>query len=229
MLAPSNTAFRQDFVEFQRLIARCGIYNSLAQLAIKICAPGVPDFYQGSELWDFTLVDPDNRRPVDYEKRRRLLTALDLECVRDGRGDVAARVLEAGDDRLKLFATSMLLRARKQAQDIFSGGDYNPVNVQGPQRDHVFAFTRRAGSRRLVVAVPRLVATLTSHGQEAPTGERVWQDTHLLPPPGGWGDGFHPGFHDAMTDRCVTIQPGSGALLMADVFDRFPVAVLLGS
>ena len=74
-LAVENTAFRSDFIEFQHRIAQYGIYNSLAQGASKIGAPGVPDFYQGTELWDFSLVDPDNRRPVDYDTRRALLVA----------------------------------------------------------------------------------------------------------------------------------------------------------
>ncbi len=225
VLAPDNHAFRDDFLQLHAMVSRYGIYNSLAQLAIKVCAPGVPDFYQGSELWDFTLVDPDNRRPVDYERRRQLLTSLDLECTHDGQANVAARVLESGDDRLKLFATTMLLRARNRARDIFTCGDYNPVDVQGSRRDHVFAFTRSAGGQRLVVAVPRLVATLSPHRHEAPVGERVWQDTRLLPPPGGWGCRFH----DAITDRCVPIQPDSGALRLADVFERFPLGVLIGS
>src|SRR5688572_16025134 len=223
VLAPQNRAFRDDFLQLHETVSRCGIYNSMAQLALKSCAPGVPDFYQGSELWDFSLVDPDNRRPVDYDRRRRLLAALDAECARDGRLAVAGRVLEARDDRLKLFATSMLLRARAAARDIFTHGDYNPVTVQGAQRDHVFAFVRQHGQRRVVVAVPRLVATLVSHVDKSPTGDRVWQDT-LLVPPGNWSGGLH----DAMTDRCVAIQPDTGAIRAADAFEHFPVAVLIG-
>ena len=224
VLSPQNRAFRDDFLQLHETVSRCGIYNSLAQLAIKTCAPGVPDFYQGSELWDFSLVDPDNRRPVDYERRRRLLATLDADCARDGRLEVAARVLDARDDRLKLFAMSMLLRARAEARDIFTHGDYNPVTVQGAQRDHVFAFARSHGRRRVIVAVPRLVATLTSHVNTSPTGERVWQDTLLVPPPGDWSGGLH----DAVTDRCIPIQPGTGAIRAADAFEHFPVAVLIG-
>ena len=224
VLAPQNRAFRDDFLQLHETVSRCGIYNSLAQLAIKTCAPGVPDFYQGSELWDFSLVDPDNRRPVDYDRRRRLLAALAAECARDGRQQVAARVLDARDDRLKLFAMSMLLRARAQAPDIFTHGDYNPVTVQGAQRDHVFAFARSHGHRRVIVAVPRLVATLTSQVDQSPTGGRVWQDTLLVPPPGDWSGGLH----DVVTDRCVPIQPDTGAIRAADAFEHFPVAVLIG-
>jgi (1->4)-alpha-D-glucan 1-alpha-D-glucosylmutase len=225
VVSPENRAFREDFLHLHRTTSRYGLYNSLAQTAIKICAPGVPDFYQGSELWDFTLVDPDNRRPVDYERRRRLLAALDLECARDGRGAVAARVLETPDDRLKLFATTTLLRIRRDARDIFTGGDYNPMDVQGSFHDHVFAFSRAVGPRRISVVVPRLLATLTSQLDDVPTGERVWQDTQLSPPPDGWRGGLH----DAITDRCVPRHPDTGAVRVADIFDRFPVAVLIES
>jgi (1->4)-alpha-D-glucan 1-alpha-D-glucosylmutase len=223
VLSPSNDAFREDFLQLHADVARYGIYNSLAQMAIKTCAPGVPDFYQGTELWDFTLVDPDNRRAVDYERRRQLLSELDDECSRDGRADVAARLLESRTDRLKLFATAMLLRARQDACDIFTNGDYNPVEVQGSQRDHVFAFTRSAGDRRALVAVPRLVATITPHADVPPIGERAWGDTQLIPVRTNRAGRLR----NAMTDRCVPVQE-NGAIRLADVFDRFPIAVLVG-
>ena len=217
MLSPENTAFRSDFLQFHAIVARYGMYNSLAQLAIKICAPGVPDFYQGSELWDLTLVDPDNRQPIDYARRGALLAALDEECTRDGRGAVAARMLEQRDDGLKLFTTATLLRVRRDHRDIFANGGYNPVDVRGPQQDHVFAFARTSGAGEIVVAVPRLVATLAPDTGVAPVGERVWGDTRLALPPGRW--------HELMTDRCIP-QAESGAVRAADVFLQFPVAVL---
>ncbi len=223
VLSPDNHAFREDFLQLHGNVARSGIYNSLAQLAVKIGAPGVPDLYQGSELWDFTLVDPDNRRPVDYEARARLLAGLDEECTRDGCSEVAARVLAAGDDRLKLFATVRLLRARRDQRDIFTHGDYNPVDVQGSQRAHLFAFARTAGDRRLIVAVPRLIATLAPQVDVPPIGERVWGDTCLLPPAGV----RRGGFHDLITDRCVPVQAETGAIRAADVFERFPIAVMV--
>ncbi|HVG70099.1 MAG TPA: malto-oligosyltrehalose synthase [Vicinamibacterales bacterium] len=225
VLSPENQAFRKDFLQLHADVARYGIYNSLSQMTLKICAPGVPDFYQGSELWNFTLVDPDNRRPVDYTRRSRLLKELDEECERDGCAEVAARVLQSRDDRLKLFATTMLLRARARERDIFTNGDYNPVDVQGSRRDHVFVFARSAGGRRLVVAVPRLVATIAPLPDMAPIGERIWGDTEIVPP----FNAGRGGFHNVITDRCVPVQPETGAIRAADAFDRFPVAVLVGS
>jgi (1->4)-alpha-D-glucan 1-alpha-D-glucosylmutase len=222
VLSPDNETFRSSFLQLHGDMARYGIYNSLAQLAIKICAPGAPDFYQGSELWDFTLVDPDNRRPVDYGLRRRLLAELDDHCAREGRAAVAGRVLEARDDRLKLFASTMLLRARRQEWQIFLRGDYNPVDVQGSQRDHVFAFARAADDRRVIVAVPRLVATLTPNADVPPIGERTWGDTELVVS-GNNGSGT---FRNLLTDRCVPAGE-TGAVRLADAFDCFPIAVLV--
>ena len=224
VLSPDNHAFRESFLQLHAIVARYGVFNSLAQLALKACAPGIPDFYQGSELWDFTLVDPDNRRAVDYQKRMALLAELEEECTRDGRGAVAARLLEAGDDRLKLFATTTLLRIRRQERDIFTDGDYNPVDVTGSRRDHVFAFTRGAGSRRVLVAVPRLVAALAPDIGMPPVGERVWGDTRLIPGP----DGRARGWHDLISDRCVPVQD-DGSVEAADAFARFPIAVLAGN
>jgi (1->4)-alpha-D-glucan 1-alpha-D-glucosylmutase len=107
VLAPSNRAFRDDFIEFWRRIAQLGLYNSLSQLLVKLTAPGVPDFYQGTELWDFSLVDPDNRRPVDYERRRQLLAEVDAAIERGERdGLLEALMSSRTDDRLKLYTAA---------------------------------------------------------------------------------------------------------------------------
>jgi (1->4)-alpha-D-glucan 1-alpha-D-glucosylmutase len=114
------------------------------------------------------------------------------------------------------------LRVRKAEQDIFTDGDYNPVDVQGSRRDHVFAFSRAAGARRAVIAVPRLVATLTPNPDVAPLGERIWGDTQLVIP--GLRTG---GLHNAITDSCVSVDEATGTVRAADVFEQFPVAILL--
>ena len=226
VLAPDNRAFRQDFLQLHHVVARCGIYNSLAQLAIKIGAPGVPDFYQGTELWDFSLVDPDNRRAVDYEQRRALLADLDAACAREGRGAVASQLVARPDDRTKLFATATMLRFRQHHRDLFDVGDYRPISVMGARADHLFAFARTLGSRQVIVAVPRLVATLAPDADAPPLGERIWADTRLdltgLPESAG--------YHEALTDRCVAIRRDGQplALRAADLFERFPVAMLSG-
>jgi len=220
VLSPSNTVFRDDFGDFARRVARFGIYNSLAQLAIKIGAPGVPDFYQGTELWDFSLVDPDNRRRVDYGKRRELLAAIDASG--EGRAALASELLEhPEDDRLKLFATATMLRARRAAHDVFRCGRYEPLVVDGSAQRHLFAFGRVFGQRQVLVCVPRLVATLTRDGNP-PIGD-IWGDTRMSVP-----EEAPRCYRQVFTDACaaVTEQDGRKWIRAADVFAHFPIAFL---
>jgi (1->4)-alpha-D-glucan 1-alpha-D-glucosylmutase len=130
---------------------------------------------------------------------------------------------ESRGDRLKLFTTAMLLRARRQEWDIFTHGDYNPVDVQGSRRDHVFAFARTAGDRRVIVVRTAARRDDGVAWRRAAARERVWGDTRLVPLPGVRSGGFH----NVMTDCCVPLEE-TGAIRVADVFDRFPVAVLVG-
>lgn len=212
VLAPDNAAFRSDFVELARRVARYGIYNSLGQLAIKIGAPGVPDFYQGTEVWDFSLVDPDNRRPVDYRKRRELLESLPAP---------AALLAHPEDDRLKLFATTTMLRARRAAHDVFRCGGYEPLATDGSARDHVFAFARVLGPRHAVVAVPRLIVALKPDGG-APIGA-VWRDTRIAVP-----ENAPRCYRQTFTGACAPVIDDDGRkwIRAADVFADFPIAWL---
>jgi (1->4)-alpha-D-glucan 1-alpha-D-glucosylmutase len=222
-LAPDNAAFRTDFLEFQQRVARYGIYNSLAQVAVKIGAPGVPDFYQGTELWDFSLVDPDNRRPVDYERRRALVAELSAAAEGEDAVGLVTRLLATpGDDRLKLFVTMTLLRVRRDRRELFQNGGYEPLVAGGVRGEHVFAFARAAGEHRLIVAVPRLIATLVPEA-DAPVGDRVWGDTWIPVPAGGTG-----AYRHVLTQRTVEPRPGptGPALRAAEVFEHFPIAVL---
>jgi (1->4)-alpha-D-glucan 1-alpha-D-glucosylmutase len=223
VLSPDNAAFRRDFLEMARLVARSGIYTSLAQLAIKIGAPGVPDFYQGTELWDFSLVDPDNRRPVDYEKRRALLDELDAAREEGRAGLLATDLLQKPeDDRLKLFATTTMLRARRASHDVFRSGSYEPLTPDGSRRDHVFAFARVLGQRQAVVVVPRLVATLKPDG-DPPVGEAVWGDTRIQVP-----ESAPRCYQHRLTGRCVPVHEDAGRtwIKAADVFKAFPIGFL---
>lgn len=224
VLAPDNTAFRADFLEFARRVARCGIYNSLAQLAIKVAAPGVPDFYQGTELWDFSLVDPDNRRPVDYARRQALLQ--DLAHRRETIGPVAltAELLADPDaPALKLFTTAAMLRARRERRELFESGGYEGLRAEGRHHEHVFAFRRHLAGRQLLLVVPRLLAPLLPDLDTPPLGARTWDDTRVTLP----GDAPLQ-FKDLLTGRCLTAseQDGTTALALAEVFEHFPVALL---
>jgi (1->4)-alpha-D-glucan 1-alpha-D-glucosylmutase len=226
VLSPENAAFRADFLEFQRRVAQYGIYNSLAQLAIKIAAPGVPDFYQGTELWDFSLVDPDNRRPVDYDRRRALLADLDAQMTADGCLACVQRLMASPrDDRLKLYATTMMLRFRRAHRELFERGAYTAVQADGARHEHLFAFLRRDGRQQALLVVPRLVTTLAPDPDTPPLGERVWGDTRLTIPL------EHPAcYHDIFTGACVNaLEEGGRATLRAsEVFEHFPVALLEG-
>jgi (1->4)-alpha-D-glucan 1-alpha-D-glucosylmutase len=221
VLSPSNGAFRRDFLELASRVARYGVYNSLAQLAIKIGAPGVPDFYQGTELWNFSLVDPDNRRPVDYQKRRELLDTMPDPLSGDHAALLGELLEHPEDDRLKLFATKTLLRARRIAHDVFRCGRYEALPIEGSARDHVFAFARVLARRQAVIAVPRLVATLKPDGR-APLGD-VWSDTRIAVP-----EGAPRCYRQALTGACAAVieEEGRQWVRAADAFAQFPVALL---
>jgi (1->4)-alpha-D-glucan 1-alpha-D-glucosylmutase len=225
--------FWQSFEPFQARVAELGIYNSLAQLVIKIAAPGIPDFYQGTELWDLTLVDPDNRRPVDYERRQQILTALQSSTCDDA-GCPAANLLEQRrDGRVKLFVTTRALSERARRRDIFERGDYVPLATAGARRDCVFAFARRLDGDVVIACVPRLVASLALENGQPPIGRAVWADTRIELPEGllerGADDNGRVRIgRDAFTGASVELEPsGSGfTITVATLFERFPVALV---
>jgi (1->4)-alpha-D-glucan 1-alpha-D-glucosylmutase len=222
-LARDNTAFRGDFLVFQGRIARYAIYNSLAQLAVKIGAPGVPDFYQGTELWDFSLVDPDNRRPVDYHRRRILLKELDAAVAREGADALVNELMTCPtDDRMKLYAASTLLRFRRAHMPLFQRGDYQPLAITGGRRDHLFVFARTYEQHRVIVAAPRLVATLLPDIDIGPIGERVWGDTCIELPLGP------ASYRHVLTGQTLTGRTAGGRMTLAaaEVFAHVPIAFL---
>ena len=197
--------FLADFNRFAAALARPGAVNSLAQLVLKLTVPGVPDIYQGGELWDFNLVDPDNRQPVDWGLRPALLAELDKAQPKD-----LAPFWQ--DGREKLFATVRLLALRRAQPDLFAAGDYQPLETLGERGRHLCVFARRFGETSLVVAVPRLVHQLY-RGGDAPD----WGDAAVaVPANGGWRNVF-------TSRRLGGAEQVAAAELLAD----FPVAVLL--
>jgi (1->4)-alpha-D-glucan 1-alpha-D-glucosylmutase len=215
-------AFLDDFLPFQARVAELGIYNSLAQLLIKIAAPGVPDFYQGSELWDLNLVDPDNRRPVDYESRRRLLQS--LVCDRRDRAQLAEELLERrADGRVKMFAAHRALSARAHERDLFEHGEYVPLQTSGALRESVFAFARRTAGAFALVAVPRLVASVVGDRGVPPLGS-LWGDTRIVLPSGTPSSGT-----DALTGISIEVDRSDAqpSLAAADLFAHFPIALVV--
>jgi (1->4)-alpha-D-glucan 1-alpha-D-glucosylmutase len=224
----ANRPFLDHFRAFQRRIAAYGLYNSLSQTLLKFASPGVPDTYQGTELWDFSLVDPDNRRPVDYERRHRMLRDLKSAAESAGGGlrDLARDLVASKEDgRIKLYVTHRSLACRRDHPGLFSAGEYIPLAAEGPKAAHLFAFARRAGEAAAVVAVPRLVAGLTPDPARPPLGAEAWPDTRLtlagLDPALRWRNAF--------TGEVLVPQDRDGqpSLAAADLFAHFPVALLI--
>jgi (1->4)-alpha-D-glucan 1-alpha-D-glucosylmutase len=227
--AQANAVFLDDFGAFQRRISHYGLFNSLAQTLLKITAPGVPDIYQGTELWDFSLVDPDNRRAVDYVHRHRMLQELQGRMTTKADQYKLAQELVANkeDGGIKLYVTWLALNCRRMHRGLFATGDYLPAQPRGAKSPHVFGFVRRQGNCAAIVAVPRLIARLLAEGQAAPLGEAVWQDTSLLVP------GIDPQqeWRNVFTGELVafTLVDGQATLSMAEILAHFPVALLVVS
>ncbi|MGB9803784.1 malto-oligosyltrehalose synthase, partial [Desulfofundulus sp.] len=217
-----GNGFLKDFLEFQKIIAFYGALSSLAQVLLKITSPGVPDFYQGTELWNFSLVDPDNRRPVDFPLRVRLLSELQEREKQCGPLSLAEELLSTWPDgRLKLYLTYKALHFRRNHRRLFQAGEYIPLAATGPRHRHVCAFARRAGDDLFLVAVPRLLAQLTPHPTELkpPLGEKIWGETALAMP-------FQAAGHWTNVFTGERIQTEGENLPLAKVFSHFPVALL---
>jgi (1->4)-alpha-D-glucan 1-alpha-D-glucosylmutase len=221
----TSRAFLDDFGDFVARVSRVGVYNALAQQVVKIAAPGVPDFYQGTEFWDLSLVDPDNRRPVDYETRSRLLDELlQASAQADRRGFIEELMRTRTDGRIKLYVIMTALRYRRDHARLFLDGAYVPLDTFGLQHRHLCAFARTHEDRTVVAVVPRLVATLLPDADTLPLGTAVWGDTALGLPPGDHG----PPYRNLFTGETVapiTLE-GRPLLLASDLFATFPVALL---
>jgi (1->4)-alpha-D-glucan 1-alpha-D-glucosylmutase len=203
----SSNRFLPAFEPFAACIAEAGAINALAQTVLKCTCPGVPDTYQGTETWDLSLVDPDNRRPVDYEWRRTQLDSLSSPAA-------PADLVETWrDGRIKLFVLRTLLRFRREHRRLFEEGAYTPVQAGGTFAECCVAFERRAGNETLLVVVPRFSSRV---GFPA-VGTR-WQETMLAPASvdGTWTDLF--------TGRTLDAAP---ELRLAELLADFPVAALV--
>lgn len=200
-----RNAFLEAFLPFQATLARIGMVNGLAQTLLKLTSPGVPDIYQGCELWNLSLVDPDNRAPVDYEARRILLD--EVEDVVE-RGAVAGLLERWTDGAIKLAVTRQALILRAEKPELFATGEYLPLEATGERADHVVAYARRSGDDSVVVAVPRLVGRLG----ETPD----WGNT-AIPLPRGTR------WRERLTGKEVE---GEDAVSFATLFADLPVALL---
>ncbi len=229
LLEPRDlNAFLTDFSAFQRRISRFGLLNAMSQTLCKLTAPGVPDLYQGNEIWDFSLVDPDNRRPVDYMHRRRMLAELegiDMDrCV--DRGLISSLTANMRDGRCKLFLTWKVLQFRRDHAQLFRHGEYLPLRVSGEFATNVCAFARRYEGELAVTIAPRLYLRLLGPEREdAPLGASVWGDTAVELPK----EFAEPlALNNLFDGQRVPTQRAGNRITMklADVLRNFPVGLL---
>ena len=223
----NRNRFLKDFQTLQQRVAAYGWTNALAQLLLKLTCPGVPDIYQGSELWNLSLVDPDNRRSVDYDHRRALLSDLKQRLRLAGQDLTALTRQLLGtpeDGRVKLYLTYQVMNYRRSHQDLFSKGAYTPLLAVGEKAGYVCSFIRALEEETVVIAVPRLVVGLTRGHQEHLLDGGQWRDTSLVLP----GDTTGRVFRNLLTGERVRAdsQNGKPALPIAAVFQSFPVALL---
>ena len=212
VLDPSlKNKFLPSFLPIAEEIARLGAINSLSQVALKLIAPGVPDIYQGNEIWDFSLVDPDNRRPVDYERRREMLRSLE-----------AASPVEFlqhwPDGRIKLLLTQRLLRFRRELPLLFQQGIYLPLTVTGAFAESCIAFAREHEGKWIAVLVPRL----SSRVGFPPIGE-AWKETAAQLPPSLPLENAR----ELFTGRDLRLE--NGALKLSEAMATLPFAVYANS
>jgi len=220
----AQNKFMNDFVPFQRRVARIGLWNGLAQTLLKLTCPGVPDIYQGNELWNLRLVDPDNRRPVDYARGQHLFESIRKSA--SDSGELTAELLETPEDgRIKLYSTWRALCLRQQQPDLFQKGEYVPLTVEGAKANHVVAFARKSETASLLVVVPRLVAGLLNDIDVPPVGPRIWEDTRIVIPFCSCSQQYR----NALTGEVVDVQKGDGqeTIAVSHVLAAFPVALCL--
>jgi (1->4)-alpha-D-glucan 1-alpha-D-glucosylmutase len=225
ILGPEAAAFQTDLAQFVAGIADAGFVNALSQLLLKITLPGVPDFYQGTEFWDFSLVDPDNRRPVDFAARQEAIKQ--LAEADDNPESLAKDLAEAWPDpRVKMLVTMQSLALRKELADVFDFGDYVPLAVRGEAAEHVVAFARNSGDRWTITAVPRHLYKLRGRPSPESIGKlpkTAWGLTEILVPAEA-GQSWQCSLTGA------AIEGGSDgenvAIPVGELFDLLPVALL---
>jgi len=212
--------FWDSLLKFLPAVMYFGAMNSLTQTLLKLTCPGVPDIYQGQEMWDFSLVDPDNRRPVDFDRRRQLASELCAQARTGDLRDLCHELLQDyRDGRLKLWLTMQALNLRRRHPDLFRLGDYLPLHATRGREEHVIAFARQHKGDMAIVAAPRLSYTLMKGREEAPIGA-VWGDAEIALPAQIAGSALRNIFTG---ERLIP----ENSLLCREVFGIFPVALLV--
>lgn len=217
--------FIKDLEAFGKKISHFGALNSLSQTLLKITVPGIPDFYQGAETWDLSLVDPDNRRPVDYDLRIEMLESLKLRETEVGLLRLFRDLLERWEDgRIKLYVTYKALNYRREKKELFERGEYLPIASHGERAGNVCAFGRRLDERSVIVAVPRFPTEILQGANNAFPGGEAWKNSYLELP---WAEGDAT-YRNIFTGESITVQRHDEArgLLLSEVFANAPVALL---
>lgn len=218
-----NNQFLKTFLPFQKKISHYGIFNSLSQALLKIASPGVPDFYQGTELWDLSLVDPDNRMPVDFEKRRNQLEYIKAKSAENNLDLISELFSTKEDGRIKFFVIYKALQARKNNSLIFQKGRYLPLKAGGRFRDNIIAFARNFENAWAIIVCPRFLTSVVTE-EEFRFGKETWQDTYIELPqnlPSLWKNIF--------TEEMLEIDKGGLALPVNKILTNFPVALCLAA
>lgn len=208
--------FLQSIETFIGLLVYPGFYNSLSQIIIKIAAPGIPDFYQGTELWDFSLVDPDNRKLIDYAYRAQLIDSLFIEYEKSQLSTIQSWFKKPQDGRIKMWVTAMALQLRKRQSQLFLHGEYHSLALKGMKQDHIFSFFRTNESDCVITIAGRFFALL---GYEPPLGN-VWDDTQIILPQILQGHIWK----DALTG--ITLGPYDKVISISEAFSHLPIALL---
>jgi len=215
--------FMDNFLDLRKTVAFYGYLNTLSQTLLKITSPGVPDFYQGTELWDFSLVDPDNRRPVDFEKRVRLLEELKSREAEGQESLLRDLVSNWQDGRIKLYLIRKALNFRLAHKELFAAGDYIPLDGAGQRRERVVAFARRRRKQWAIVAVPRLTAGLLRR-EKSLLPRETWPALKIALPrdcPGRWRNVF--------TNQTVSskrVAGGQRNIPLSGMLESFPALLL---
>ncbi|MGB3508914.1 MAG: malto-oligosyltrehalose synthase [Microcoleaceae cyanobacterium] len=215
-----DNEFLPAFRPLQQKVQYYGIFNSLSQTFLKITSPGVPDFYQGTELWDLSLVDPDNRRPVDFEKSSEFIQEIKTRIKSDILGLITELLETPETGKIKMFSVYQALQARREYLELFQRGDYQKLVVLGSLKEHIVAFSRKWGDTTAIIIAPRLLTNLVKEG-EYPLGEQVWQETRICLPSGS----------SLVWKNVITQQELKGeqedTLWIRNVLNDFPVALLI--
>ncbi len=219
----SSNKFLKDFGEFQSEVSFFGMLNSLSSLLLKLTSPGFPDIYQGNEIWDFSLVDPDNRRKVDFLRIKRMQSSLSAMLKKMDCDMLSARLLRNWKDGfVKMYVLNLTLRFRSSHPNLFFDGEYLPLKTVGEKQDHLCAFLRQNHHEKCLVIVPRFFSKLTGEPR-SPLGKETWGNTRILLP-----DKSRVVCYNLFTRESLSSHEEKNVnyLHASEVFDKFPIALL---